>query len=326
MNYFCTLFNHGYLSRGLTMLKSLERETKQPYRMFVLAMDELTGNILTQFSLPNVTVISLKDFENADLLGVKSGRTIAEYCWTCTPAIIRYCIQKFELPECTYLDADLYFLNDPQILISEVNQSGKSVLITPHNYTPYFDQSEYSGVYCVQFMYFKNDRGGLTVLNDWYDKCIEWCFHRLEDGKLGDQKYLDHWPTDFRLYVHELVHYGPAAPWNIQKYNLFKRDGKLWLKYHGVSNELVFYHFHSLCILENQKVFYGAYPLDHLAVKWIYEPYVSELIDFDREMIEKYELKDLLLSRSSMRASDYFTLRYRIRMLIWKFFYFIFKL
>jgi hypothetical protein len=326
MNYFCTLFNHGYLSRGLVMLASLQRESTAPYRIFVLAMDDLAGKILTELQLPNVKVIALTDFENADLLGVKAGRTVAEYCWTCTPAIIRYCLEKFQLPECTYLDADLYFLNNPQILLSEVRESGKSVMITPHNYTPYFDQSKTSGIYCVQFMYFNNDSSGLTVLNDWYSKCIEWCFNRFEGGKLGDQKYLDQWPIDFRGKVHDLIHLGSGAPWNIQKYNLTKENQKLWLNYRGIKNALIFYHFHSLNILENQKIFYSLYPLSNNVESWIYKPYVQELLEFDREMIKKYKLPELVASRSRMLSADYFTFRYRLRMLFWKVFYFVFKL
>ena len=90
------------------------------------------------------------------------------------------------------MDADLYFYQDPQILIDEIPKN-KSVLITQHNYYPKYDQSKTSGIYCVQFMYFKNDNEGMKVLKWWRDKCIEWCYNRFEDGKFGDQKYLDDW-------------------------------------------------------------------------------------------------------------------------------------
>jgi hypothetical protein len=54
-----------------------------------------------------------------------------------------------------YLDADLYFFNDPKILIKELGND--DLLITEHRYTKKYDQSFNSGKYCVQFMIFKNN-------------------------------------------------------------------------------------------------------------------------------------------------------------------------
>jgi hypothetical protein len=71
------------------------------------------------------------------------------------------------------------------------------VLITDHGYAPEYDQSATSGQYCVQFMTFERD-GGEPVRRWWEERCIEWCYARFEDGKFGDQKYLDDWPYRFK--------------------------------------------------------------------------------------------------------------------------------
>src|SRR4051812_41268317 len=116
---FCTLFNVNYLAKGLAMYDSLAANNSS-FHLYVFAFDDITYQIVTDKKLSNVTVIKLIDFESEDQLAVKPGRSVAEYCWTCTPFTIKYCIEKYQLDHCTYLDADLYFYADPQILIDEM--------------------------------------------------------------------------------------------------------------------------------------------------------------------------------------------------------------
>ena len=79
----------------------------------------------------------------------------------------------------------------------------------------------------MQFMLFKNTEGGLKVLNWWRDCCLEWCYNRHEDGKFGDQKYLDDWTTRFKN-IHVLRNLGGGlAPWNVQQYDFKTIDGEI---------------------------------------------------------------------------------------------------
>jgi hypothetical protein len=206
MYNYCTLFDSNYLTRGLAMYESLKLQTTA-FHLYIFAFDDSAYKLLTKLNLEFVTVISLEQFEDEKLLAIKNTRGAGEYCWTCTPSTIKYCIEKFKLDECTYLDADLYFFGDPAILIEEMGD--KSILLTEHRYTPAYDQSNTSGIYCVQFMTFKNTSDGMKALNWWRNACIDWCFARFEDGKFGDQKYLDDW-TDRFEGVHVLQHLGGA--------------------------------------------------------------------------------------------------------------------
>ena len=242
---FCTLFDSNYSAKGLAMYYSLV-ENCPSFHLFVFAFDDKLVNALERMKLEHVTVVPLKDFEDEELLAVKPTRTPGEYCWTCSGSTILYCLQHFNIASCTYLDADLYFFTDPSVLIDELGDN--DVLITEHRYTSEYDQSKTSGKYCVQFMTFKNNANGLKILKWWRNACLEWCYNRIEDGKFGDQKYLDDWTTRFQG-VHELQHLGGGvAPWNMQQYEFKYENGQVMgveLKT-GIKFPIVFFHFHSL--------------------------------------------------------------------------------
>jgi hypothetical protein len=165
-----------------------------------------------------------------------------------------------------------------------------SVLITSHRYTSIYDQSLISGKYCVQFVTFKNDKNGMEVLNWWKDACIEWCYARVEDGKFGDQKYLDEFKTLFKG-VHELNHLGGGlAPWNIQQYKFEIENNKL-VGAEISSNkkfEPVFFHFHGLKFYENNIVcFTGAlYEINKQILELFYFPYLRILNGVENKILK----------------------------------------
>lgn len=269
MYNYCTLFDSNYLTRGLAMYESLKRHSDS-FHLYVFAFDDKSYSLLQKLDLSSVTVISLKEFEDSELLKIKNSRSSAEYCWTCTPSIIKYSIETYSLDSCTYLDADLYFFKNPSVLIEEMGNS--SVLITEHRYTRQYDQSVVSGIYCVQFMTFKNDTNGMKVLNWWRDACNEWCYARVEDGKFGDQKYLDDWTIRF-AGVHVLQNLqGGVAPWNIQQYQIDE------------SFQPIFYHFHNYKILQNNQVEFGNYKIDKNGIELLYKPYTKHLERITKEL------------------------------------------
>ncbi|MEO6001399.1 MAG: hypothetical protein ABIN89_31395 [Chitinophagaceae bacterium] len=263
----------------MALYQSLEKVCPS-FHLYVFAFDDDCYTYLKNYPLPNLTVISLREFEYAVLLKVKPSRSMAEYCWTSTPFTILFCLENFHLPHCTYLDADLIFYNDPQVLIDEMGD--KSVLISEHRYPNIYDQSWYSGIYCVQFMCFKNNEAGLEVLNWWKDRCIEWCYGRLEDGKFGDQKYLDDWRTRFDS-VHVMQHRGGGvAPWNLLLYSFIQEPGlKLIEKKTRLTYDVIFFHFHGVQFFTDNKVSLAGplYEISSSIKKLFYYPYVNNLLE-----------------------------------------------
>lgn len=260
------------------MYASLKEHCKD-FHLYIFAFDEKCFEILKGLNLGNVTVIPLEEFEDEELLRVKPSRSKGEYCWTCTSSTIWYCLKKYNLENCTYVDSDLYFYSDPKSLVEEMGE--KSVLITEHRFTPQYEQTETAGKYCVQFITFKNNDQGLKALEWWRNACIEWCYNRHEDGKFGDQKYLDDWTERFDS-VHVLKHLGGGvAPWNVQQYDIFEKDKKVWLKEieSNQSCEVVFYHFHNIKFKNGNldANHYKGYFISNNAEKFIYKPYLEHL-------------------------------------------------
>jgi len=254
-------------------------KTCDNFHLYVFAFNNDCYQFLRSQVYEHLTVISLKHFEDPALLEVKTLRSASEYCWTCTPSSILYCLNTFNLESCTYIDADLFFYGDPRILIQEMGD--KSVLITEHRYTKEYDQLAISGKYCVQFMTFKANEQGMQVLKWWRDRCLEWCYARVEDGKFGDQKYLDDWPQRFEG-IHELSHLGGGvAPWNLQQYDFYQNSQNITAieKSTGKEFNLIFFHFHGVKFYENNMVSYAPYSCSKKVLKIFHNQYIKLLIE-----------------------------------------------
>ena len=125
-------------------------------------------------------------------------------------------------------------------------------------------------------MTFKNNANGLYILKWWRDRCIECCTSKPQDGKFGDQKYLDDWPERFDN-VNVLEHLGGGvAPWNVQQYSV--EPGPM------VNGEkIVFYNYHNLKIFDNDTYkLVSVYLLPQNVIELLYLPYIRALEEATR--------------------------------------------
>ncbi len=280
---FCTLFDSNYLSRGIALYRSLEQYCEN-FHLYIFAFDSISYRILKKLNLQKATIISLAEFEDEKLIEVKPTRTIAEYCWTSTSSTILYVLENFNVDNCTYVDADVYFYSSPKPIFDELGN--KSILITEHRYSPQYNKELKAGKYCVQFVTFRKDENGLKALKWWRDRCIEWCYARYEDGKFGDQLYLNDWTERFEG-VHVMKHLGGGlAAWNVQQYEFTKIDDKLFGKEISTGNEfeVIFYHFHYLKFLQNGKIELGRRKLSENVINIFYKNYIKELEKISNEI------------------------------------------
>lgn len=278
MRYFCTYFDCHYLARALVLYDSLKRNCAA-FKLWMLCMDEESQAALAKLNLPEVSLLALRELERDDplLRQAKTNRSPLEYYFTCTPSLPLFILNHNpDVDLITYLDSDLYFFSDVEPLFDEIGNH--SIAIIPHRFSEAFRKCERNGIYNVGWVTFRRDDNELSCLQWWRDRCIEWCYDRVENNRFADQKYLDDWPTRFPNVV-VLQHKGAnLAPWNVGNYELTLRNGSIFVD----DQPLIFFHFHAFkqltgWIYDTQLAQYEVVP-SKIVVRNIFTPYVREVI------------------------------------------------
>lgn len=276
--HYVTYFDHRYLPRAMAMWESLKRHSPGPAHLWALCLSSEAHEALDALQVDGVTAVPLADLErhDPDLLAVKSTRSAVEYYFTCSPALPLYILDKHpEVDLVTYLDADLCFYSSPEALFDELGSA--SVAITAHRFPPDLAYLEDRGVYNVAWCSFRRDDAGLDVLRTWRRQCLKWCYDRLEDGRYGDQKYLDTWPDQAGVVV--LRNPGAnVAPWNLRTHRV-TYDGQ---QLRSDGTPIVFYHFSGLkrdgrWSYDLNLHIYGVAP-DDTVLGRLYRPYIADLV------------------------------------------------
>ncbi len=247
-------------------------------------MDEESFNYLESIQKVGVKPISLKSLEDhyPELLRAKSNRSKIEYYFTCSSSICKYVFDHDpHLNLLTYLDADLCFFSSPDPIYMELENS--SIGIIEHKLHGFGKRYEKYGKFNVGWISFKNNSEGRLCLDDWQTDCIKWCYDHLEDGKFGDQKYLDYWPMKY-TGVHIIQHQGAnLAPWNVGQYHLVFDDEKNIITVNG--KVLIFYHYANF-----KQIFDNAFVtsvsryftrLTGVLRNNIYKPYVEQIVKYN---------------------------------------------
>ena len=229
-----------------------------------------------ELALPDLLVIPLRQLEAAAprLLGAKANRKTVEYYFTLTPWLIQAALDAVpSAARATYLDSDLYFFSSPAPLWQEIGSA--PMAFVEHRFSPaYADKIGY-GRFNVGWNTFDRSAGAQQALRWWAERCLEWCYDRIEGEKFADQGYLTQLARDFPG-VHVLRYPGI----NLAEYNL--DNLQLSLSAAGpAANDLPVIYWHTHCLFEQAdgsfKTVLRPDLMQHPVVSWAYRHYFERL-------------------------------------------------
>lgn len=277
--HFCTYFDHRYLALGIALHASLSRVCDD-FTLWVLALDEEAADFLDATGLPSLRVVRLAQLEafDGELKAVESTRSRVEYYFTCSPCLPRYLLDVEKVGEITYLDSDLWFFSSPEAVFDEIGDN--AVAIIPHRFSGRAARTHAKhGRYNVGWLTFRDVPDGRACLEWWRERCIEWCFDRVEADRYADQKYLDAFNSRFAR-VHSVSHSGAnLAPWNVGRHQIARNAAGVTVD----GQPLVFFHFQGFRridadLYDSNLASYGA-RLTQVLRHDVFEPYLRALRD-----------------------------------------------
>ncbi|GAT32000.1 hypothetical protein TSACC_2397 [Terrimicrobium sacchariphilum] len=257
------------------------RKSGGEFRLWFLCLSPECRERLDRLADENIVAVSLGELEAFDsaLLTVKPERSPSEYIFTLTAAWMTFLFGRHsEIDILTYLDADLYFFSNYEAVFRELGDA--SIGIIEHRHArAYSDRLQY-GRFNVGWVSIRRDEEGLRCVRRWREQCIEWCYDRPEDGKFGDQKYLDEWPTLYRK-VKIIDHPGAnLAPWNLGRHKV----SGVWAHPAADGRPVLFYHFTNMWQSRPSYVWTGLgdYEISTarkwIAAKLLYKPYLEAVM------------------------------------------------
>jgi hypothetical protein len=233
------------------------------YTLWAFCVDGSAADAVEALNLPHVEVIRWAELEDSTYRSLRVTRSPGEYCWTLTPRSVREVMAR--VPggcTVTYVDADVWLLGDPSMILDEFALSGAATMVMSHGFSPEYDKAHDNGRYVVQFLPFLT-KTALPIVEDWEARCLSSCSSDTSDGHFGDQTYLDAWPSTFGTKVAESRHPERVlAPWSMNRFPV---------------SEAVAFHFHGLRLLGQGRVWLGDHRVPRRIADRVYRPYLRDL-------------------------------------------------
>jgi len=183
---FATLFNSLYLLQGVALVESLIKNYPES-KILISSLDDLTSATLFQKfkRCKNVFIDNESIRENYERR-LRNLEKSNEVIFSLKPILIEDAMKSLQGDMYFYCDADLYFFNR-----FNFDAISEEIILTEHIFkSELFEHVKY-GQYNAGFLGFSKSPSSLACLTWWAKKCKESTANNIENGIMGDQKYLE---------------------------------------------------------------------------------------------------------------------------------------
>lgn len=201
MNSYVTIITQSHLPYAIALFESLLCHSKAKFDFHCLiAEEDLSSDFKLKMSNVHLSFIPLylneivspffEPIYDKYYLDKKN-----EFRWSMKPVIINHLLANYNYKKVIYLDADLYFFNEPDFLFELLEKD--RVLLSPHwrcsrkpeldwfNFVHNFKHGIYNGGFIGVNLQ------GQEIMEYWANLCLTACEQNTLDGLHDDQKYLD---------------------------------------------------------------------------------------------------------------------------------------
>jgi len=263
--------------------------TQGDFVLHYLCLDEDAFNKINDLNLEFIKPYALDSLikEDVDLQNARSVLSYRDFCFALASYFSKFLLGK-NLEGVMYMDSDLFFYNDLDIVYNEIGE--KSVGIIRHRHV---ERGHFVGEYNVGIVYFKNDQDGRFCCTRWWELVSDPSNkYAPVYGTCGDQKYLELFdsfiPKESICVIDEESSH--VAPFNFDLYDFTKfSPGDRVVGYKGKIHKITLCHFMKFKpVFESNSYFPTDEPhnqrfMDIPAVKFLYDEYFLSSLDITKK-------------------------------------------
>ncbi|HAM98938.1 MAG TPA: hypothetical protein DCQ26_10050 [Marinilabiliales bacterium] len=242
-----TISSKNYFAQGISLLDSIFMQHKNDLDYYYLIVDE-NINEIEDYNL-KFNLVLAKNIGIPDFYSLAFKYNVIEFNTAVKPFFFDYLFKDYE--KVVYFDPDIFVYKSLDLIFKILDSN--DILLTPHIINPDFrinliEDGEYpflqTGIFNLGFLGVKKSGESLKFV-DWFkERTFNACFIDNKMGLFVDQKWINFVPCLFNSYFILKDKYYNVAYWNISERNFKESE----------INEIVFYHFSSFDIKDNDTI------------------------------------------------------------------------